>query len=78
MIALLFMLLPDFNGKFRVKSRIIITNISECYLEGRMQQDLMVTKRDGRQEQLDLEKIHKVVIWAAEGLSGAIETLVVE
>jgi len=33
-----------------------------------MQQDLMVTKRDGRQEQLDLEKIHKVVIWAAEGL----------
>ena len=34
-----------------------------------MQQDLMVTKRDGRQEQLDLEKIHKVVIWAAEGLN---------
>ena len=33
-----------------------------------MQQDLMVTKRDGRQEKLDLEKIHKVVIWAAEGL----------
>ena len=33
-----------------------------------MQQDLMVTKRDGRQEILDLEKIHRVVIWAAEGL----------
>ncbi len=33
-----------------------------------MQQDLMVTKRDGRQEKLDLEKIHRVVIWAAEGL----------
>ena len=33
-----------------------------------MQQDLMVTKRDGRREQLDLEKIHRVVIWAAEGL----------
>ncbi len=32
-----------------------------------MQQDLMVTKRDGRQEKLDLEKIHRVVIWAAEG-----------
>ena len=34
-----------------------------------MQQDLMVTKRDGRQELVDLEKIHKVVIWAAEGLN---------
>ncbi|MCP4588134.1 ATP cone domain-containing protein, partial [Pseudoalteromonas sp.] len=34
-----------------------------------MQQDLMVTKRDGRQEKLDLEKIHKVVIWAADGLN---------
>ncbi|MBY4676651.1 class 1a ribonucleoside-diphosphate reductase subunit alpha [Marinobacterium arenosum] len=33
-----------------------------------MQQDLMVTKRDGRREQLDLEKIHRVVIWAADGL----------
>lgn len=33
-----------------------------------MQQDLMVTKRHGRQEKLDLEKIHRVVIWAAEGL----------
>lgn len=33
-----------------------------------MQQDLMVTKRDGRREQIDLEKIHRVIIWAAEGL----------
>lgn len=33
-----------------------------------MQQELMITKRDGRQEPLDLEKIHRVVIWAAEGL----------
>ncbi|GGO83149.1 ribonucleoside-diphosphate reductase [Marinobacterium nitratireducens] len=33
-----------------------------------MQQDLMVTKRDGRRENIDLEKIHRVVIWAAEGL----------
>ncbi len=33
-----------------------------------MQQNLMVTKRDGRKEQIDLEKIHRVVIWAAEGL----------
>lgn len=28
----------------------------------------MVTKRDGRKELVDLEKIHRVVIWAAEGL----------
>ncbi|KAA0875253.1 class 1a ribonucleoside-diphosphate reductase subunit alpha [Nitrincola tapanii] len=33
-----------------------------------MQQNLMVTKRDGRQEPIDLEKIHRVIIWAAEGL----------
>ncbi|MFC6669365.1 class 1a ribonucleoside-diphosphate reductase subunit alpha [Marinobacterium aestuariivivens] len=33
-----------------------------------MQQDLMVTKRDGRREIIDLEKIHRVVIWAAQGL----------
>ncbi|KEA65758.1 Ribonucleotide reductase of class Ia (aerobic), alpha subunit [Marinobacterium lacunae] len=33
-----------------------------------MQQDLMVTKRDGRREAIDLEKIHRVIIWAAEGL----------
>uniref|UniRef100_UPI00356698F9 ribonucleotide reductase N-terminal alpha domain-containing protein n=1 Tax=Pontibacterium sp. TaxID=2036026 RepID=UPI00356698F9 len=33
-----------------------------------MQQDLMVTKRDGRRENIDLEKIHRVVIWAADGL----------
>lgn len=30
--------------------------------------DILVTKRDGRQERLDLEKIHRVVIWASEGL----------
>ena len=33
-----------------------------------MQQDLMVTKRDGRREPIDLEKIHRVIIWASEGL----------
>ncbi len=31
-------------------------------------QDLMVTKRNGRQEKIDLEKIHRVIDWAAEGL----------
>ena len=36
-----------------------------------MKQDnqLMVTKRNGKQEPLDLDKIHRVVAWAAEGLS---------
>lgn len=29
---------------------------------------IQVTKRDGRLENLDIEKIHRVVIWAAEGL----------
>lgn len=33
-----------------------------------MQQDLMVTKRDGRKEPIDLEKIHKVLMWAATDL----------
>lgn len=31
---------------------------------------IKVIKRDGRNELLDLEKFHKVVIWACEGLSG--------
>lgn len=30
--------------------------------------NLMVTKRDGRTERVDLDKIHKVLTWAAEGL----------
>lgn len=30
--------------------------------------DLKVTKRDGRLETIDLDKIHRVVTWAAEGL----------
>lgn len=33
-----------------------------------MNSALYVTNRDGRQEAIDLEKIHKVVDWAAEGL----------
>ena len=31
-------------------------------------QRIMVTKRDGRKESLDVEKLHKVVYWATEGL----------
>ncbi|MGL5109756.1 MAG: ATP cone domain-containing protein, partial [Vibrio ordalii] len=33
-----------------------------------MNQKLTVTKRDGRKETIDLEKIHRVITWAAEGL----------
>lgn len=33
-----------------------------------MNSELKVSKRDGRQESLDLDKIHKVVTWAADGL----------
>lgn len=34
-----------------------------------MQQGMLVTKRDGKQEPINLDKIHKVVTWAAENLS---------
>ena len=30
--------------------------------------NLKVTKRDGRLEPIDLDKIHRVVTWAAQGL----------
>ncbi|MEA9444768.1 class 1a ribonucleoside-diphosphate reductase subunit alpha [Candidatus Fukatsuia symbiotica] len=33
-----------------------------------MNQGLLVTKRDGRKERIDLDKIHRVIEWAAEGL----------
>lgn len=33
-----------------------------------MNQSLFVTKRDGRKERIDLDKIHRVVDWAAKGL----------
>ena len=33
-----------------------------------MNNSLSVTKRNGEQESIDLEKIHKVVTWAAKGL----------
>lgn len=31
---------------------------------------IFVTKRDGRKEELNLEKLHKVVFWATEGITG--------
>lgn len=33
-------------------------------------QDIKVVKRNGRKESIDLEKIHKVLDWACEGISG--------
>ena len=35
-----------------------------------MNQQIQVTKRDGRQEALDLEKLHKVVFYACESTKG--------
>lgn len=34
-----------------------------------MNQSLLVTKRDGSKERINLDKIHRVLDWAAEGLS---------
>ncbi|MDT9587424.1 MAG: class 1a ribonucleoside-diphosphate reductase subunit alpha [Candidatus Arsenophonus melophagi] len=33
-----------------------------------MNQSLLVTKRDGHKERINLDKIHKVITWAAQGL----------
>ena len=35
-----------------------------------MTKDITVTKRDGSRETLDLEKMHKVVFYACEGIAG--------
>jgi ribonucleoside-diphosphate reductase alpha chain len=35
-----------------------------------MTKDIFVTKRDGSKESLDLEKLHKVVFYACEGITG--------
>ena len=33
-----------------------------------MNKSILVTKRNGEKEPIDLDKIHKVITWAAEGL----------
>jgi ribonucleoside-diphosphate reductase alpha chain len=33
-----------------------------------MNHEILVTKRDGKKEPIDLDKIHRVITWAAEGL----------
>lgn len=35
-----------------------------------MSKHILITKRDGRKEDLDLEKLHKVVFFACEGITG--------
>ena len=34
-----------------------------------MDNQLNVTKRSGKRERIDLDKIHRVITWAAEGLN---------
>lgn len=41
-----------------------------------MNQSLLVTKRDGHKERIDLDKIHKVITWAADGLNNVSVSLV--
>ncbi|PCE66914.1 MULTISPECIES: class 1a ribonucleoside-diphosphate reductase subunit alpha [Salinivibrio] len=41
-----------------------------------MNQEITVLKRDGRKENLNLDKIHRVVTWAAEGLTNVSVSLV--
>ncbi|WP_432214679.1 hypothetical protein, partial [Salmonella enterica] len=37
-------------------------------VENHMNQSLLVTKRDARTVRINLDKIHRVLDWAAEGL----------
>ncbi len=46
------------NDKTRVKKQVL----------RHMNQSLLVTKRDGSKERINLDKIHRVITWAAEGL----------
>ncbi len=41
-----------------------------------MNKNLLVTKRSGKQEAIDLEKVHRVIRWAAEGLDNVSVSLV--
>ena len=40
------------------------------YQESRLTEDIKVTKRNGKQESIDMEKIHRVVHWASQDLKG--------
>ena len=39
-----------------------------------MMSQIQVTKRDGSRESLDLNKFHKVVAWACEGINSVSES----
>src|SRR5690606_585311 len=51
------------------KSRVLRHSPSISETEMQSTEQLMVTKRDGRTEPINLDKIHRVVDWAAEGLN---------
>ena len=40
------------------------------YTGTQMSKQILIAKRDGRKEELDLEKLHKVVFYACEGITG--------
>lgn len=39
-------------------------------VKGKMNKDIQVTKRNGKKEAIDMEKIHRVINWASQGLDG--------
>ena len=39
-----------------------------------MSKEILITKRDGRREPLELDKLHKVVFHACEGITGVSES----
>ena len=41
-----------------------------------MKEDIHIIKRDGKEEPLDIQKIHKVVNFACEGLTGVSSSLI--
>lgn len=53
------------NVKNTKLNKKINFTLGSCF----MNQDLFVTKRNGRTEPINLEKIHKVISWAAYGLN---------
>ena len=49
------------NGEYHGES-------DSAHTVGEVKDGMQVTKRSGEREDIDLEKIHKVLVWAAEGL----------
>ena len=55
------------NIKFMTQYIVFFSIITLTGLSS-MNKALMVTKRDGKLEPINLDKIHRVITWAAEGL----------